>query len=181
MQYSPNRACLPFMLPNIKLIKLSSVEFTDQGNIKGAERLCRRALCILEKSNMGFHVQTGAVLVALAGLLHKKVPPPPRPVLRVRVLRSFYTDVGKYLGILFFILKPLFISSSRRWVLSHLVNELAHRLTYGNLPSDQRRPKHFVARVGECTYSTFAVIDTLKSRIGVGLRVRLLKFQALLA
>ena len=49
--------------------------------MEGAERLCRRALRILEKNSMGYHVQAGAVLVALAGLLSKQVPSP--AVLRV--------------------------------------------------------------------------------------------------
>lgn len=63
----------------IKLINSSACEFTNQGKIDGAERLCWRALRILRKSNMGYHVQTGAVLVALAGLLRKQVIPPLYP------------------------------------------------------------------------------------------------------
>eukprot|EP00752_Nemacystus_decipiens_P005163 g4686.t1 len=53
------------------LVRLARL-LKEQGNIKAAERLCRRALRVLEKSNMGYHVQAGAVLVDLAGLLHNQ-------------------------------------------------------------------------------------------------------------
>lgn len=44
-----------------------------QDNIEGAKRLFRRALSILEESNLGSHLQAGTILVALADLLYQEV------------------------------------------------------------------------------------------------------------